>query len=196
MKKRIFGMIASTMALVMTLGMTAFAAGSAGTGSISTGDVTGGTSVETNVPVSVGGEQAQVKEIAENQIANNAAINTINGVTYKAVATVWYGEISGSLTGATDITIKNGAIAAGKTYMVLHYSKVTNTWDSQIAKNVKDGSLVATFTDLSPVVIMEVTGGAGATSPKTGEVAPVAAVMAVICLAAAAVSFKKAGYIK
>lgn len=195
MKKRILGMIASTMALVMTLGMTAFAA-SPSTGSVSTADVTGGTSVEATANVSVAGEQAQVKEIAETQIANNAAINTINGVTYKLVSTVWYGEINGSLSGATDITIKNSGIVAGKTYMVLHYNKTTQVWDSQIAKNVKDGSLVATFTNLSPVVVMEVSGGAGATSPKTGEVAPVAAVMAVICLAAAAVSFKKVGFNK
>lgn len=120
------------------------------------------------------------------------------------------------------ITIKfDFTPASGKTYVLQHLEG--GVWKDIVPESVgADGSVTATFSSLSPVVLKEltltgedtgsdddvpyvenatittgtVTPASPATSPKTAETLPVAGFMAVICLAGAAVCAKKVRYNK
>ncbi len=120
-----------------------------------------------------------------------------------------------------DISISG--IAAGKTYVLLHLTTDENgkpVWETIVPDAVVDGKVTATFKSFSPVIANEVTlvevGEEGApdewleprhpeqaqsapapgTSPKTAETLPVAGVMALICLAGAAVCAGRIRYNK
>lgn len=114
--------------------------------------------------------------------------------------------------GGLQLTIPISGIKAGKTYILLHLAN--GAWETIIPDSVKDGAVTATFSSLSPVLVgapeiivvaaeepekeewpeprhPETAAAAAAvnpaTSPKTAETIPAAGVMALICLAGAAV---------
>lgn len=114
------------------------------------------------------------------------------------------------------LNIPIAGVEAGKTYVLLHLAN--GTWETIVPTSVANGVLTATFTSLSPVVANEViivtaeeeekdddddaavetavTATGVAASPKTAETLPAAGVVAVICLAGAAVCAGKVRYNK
>lgn len=129
-----------------------------------------------------------------------------------------------------EISLPGFTPAAGKTYVVMHLGK--DGWEIIAPDAIADGKVTATFTDLSPVTVNEVTftvvevkapvevgedtntndddddddndstpaaapaAQNPATSPRTAETLPAAGVMALICLAGAAVCAGKIRYNK
>lgn len=118
------------------------------------------------------------------------------------------------------LSIGISGIQAGKNYVLLHLTKDSAgnpVWETIKPDSIADGKVTATFTSLSPVVASEVIVLVGeeesepwpeprhpenaaaapagaATSPKTGETLPAAGLMALICLAGAAVCAKRVRY--
>jgi len=128
-----------------------------------------------------------------------------------------------------EISLPGFKPAAGKTYVVMHLGK--DGWEIIAPDAIANGKVTATFKDLSPVTVNEVTftvvpvedpqpvgeeadngeedsnddseqaqaaapAANPATSPKTAETLPAAGVMALICLAGAAVCAGKIRYNK
>lgn len=133
-------------------------------------------------------------------------------------------DVFAANTNGIKVTFNAGIVpAANKKYLVLH-QLASGAWETVPATIAQDGTVIATFSTLSPVAIVEVplaekagidtpatpdnkddsnndnnasAGNNGAaTSPKTGETLPVAGLMAVICLAGAVVCAKRVRYNK
>lgn len=118
-------------------------------------------------------------------------------------------------TGITlTIAVPNLQVEAGASYIVLHLNN--GQWEI-VPAVVENGKITATFTSLSPIVVAKAevkdapaasnnnnsnnnssttTTTSPAESPKTGETLPVVGMLAVICLAGAAVCAKKVRYNK
>jgi hypothetical protein len=129
-------------------------------------------------------------------------------------------EKNGVIGSGITLSFKVDAPKAGKTVVVLH-QKTDGSWESVPSKLSADGTLVATFSSLSPVIITEVdvdtttttddkddddddddTVAATTTaataqsgkSPKTAETASAAGVIALAAVASAVVASKKIRY--
>lgn len=72
-----------------------------------------------------------------------------------------------------DVTLKPAGVTGNDTVIVLHKSSI-NGWEVVPSTVAWDGSVTATFTDLSPVAIVTLkttaVNGNGPTSPATGDV--------------------------
>lgn len=265
MKKRISGIIALSMAMALTFGMTVCAAESPSTGTSTAPVLNEVITADTTVPA----DTTVVAELETQSATLNSAVGTIttsttisvNGkdeaVTVEAPKAVTAGVMNSAKTtattivaklveqnkitvaadkvavatpiAATDVEIKLPAgiteipatgitltipvstlkVDASKTYLLLHL-RADGVWET-LPATVVDGAVTATFTSLSPIVVVEVTQQAApadnssddddapaattapatAQSPKTGEAVPFAAVLAVVCLAGAAYSAKR-----
>lgn len=111
------------------------------------------------------------------------------------------------------------------TYVVMHLNSKTGKWEIIVPDKVENGKVTVTFTSLSPALVNaaiivpvgeeapkeepkaeqeewleprhpEAAAANPATSPKTAETLPVAGVMALICLAGAAICASKVRYNK
>jgi hypothetical protein len=113
--------------------------------------------------------------------------------------------------GAT-VTLSIEGISASDMVLVLHFNTTTGAWET-IVPTVADGTVTFTSATFSPISIVKytveskestdsnndstttttttTTSDGTVESPKTGEAAPVVAVVAVICLAGVAVCGKK-----
>lgn len=104
-----------------------------------------------------------------------------------------------------EITLKNTAIKAGKTYAVLHYT--ANGWET-LPATAKEGELTFAVNDFSAFAIVEISvadkaatpatkpaandkKADGAASPKTGETIPVAVFAMLVCAAGVVVCTRK-----
>ena len=104
-----------------------------------------------------------------------------------------------------EITLKNTAIKAGKTYAVLHY---TGTGWETLPATAKEGELTFAVKDFSAFAIVEISvadkaatpatkpaandkKADGAASPKTGETIPVAVFAMLVCAAGVVVCARK-----
>lgn len=88
----------------------------------------------------------------------------------------------------TLLTFNISGVKTDKKYVFLHLknSGGNATWEVIPATAIANGQLSGAFTELSPLVVVEVTKKSSATtSPKTGETFPVAGTLAVICAAGA-----------
>ncbi len=117
-------------------------------------------------------------------------------------------------TSAVTVDFAVSNVNADKTYVVFHYKNGINAAPEVLSATVVNGKIRATFSSFSPVVIAEVNseviqtgennnGGSNDSnnsgtpeSPKTGEALPVAGLLAVICMAGAALCAAKARYNK
>lgn len=105
-----------------------------------------------------------------------------------------------------EITLKNSAIKAGKTYAVLHYT--ANGWVTIPATVKADGELTFSVDEFSAFAIVEISvadkaatpatepaaddkKADGAASPKTGETIPVAVFAMLVCAAGVVVCARK-----
>lgn len=242
MKKKLTGVLALSMAMALTFGMTAFAAESPSTAntaaSVTTetvaADLTApdGSVVESltqlanelsnGVTATVSDSAVKVKEtkavdaaVLNNvfSVADTFAKKTVSAAAGKTVATTLKAAVDVVVEGTIPeegvtltISVPGFVRDAAKNYIVLHLNETTGVWET-IDAAVADGQITATFKSLSPIVLVEVEQKAGsasntaaaaetspAESPKTGETLPVAGILAVVCLAAAAVCAKKVRY--
>lgn len=91
----------------------------------------------------------------------------------------------------TLLTFNISGVKTGRSYVFLHL-KHDGAWEVIAATVTADGQLSGAFTELSPLVVVEVAEkGSATTSPKTGETFPVAGTLAVICAAGAFVCAAK-----
>ncbi len=206
MKRKIAALLATV--LVMTMGATTvFAAVSP------TMDEKVNAPVESTATDKDGKEvvvtPAVVTDTAATSTATEAAkteVNKVANVETAKVAALTEITVTGTPASETNpitIVMSVDGVKAGDNVMVLNYHD--GGWKTDSVKNAKaiaDGKVEATFTHLSPVMVITytvatttVTPPATTTdetpaSPKTG-VLPVAAIAAGICLAGAAVCGKK-----
>lgn len=209
MKMKLTGILALGLAMALTFGMTVSAAPSTSTDTHtpapapeaqseaqqpSMGFVTG---VVANKKLVVGGVEVEVadfkveavsnevvakaQEQAKVMVAPNATV--LKAFDVPAPAGIDYSK-------GVQITFAVPGIMAGQSIAVLH-QKADGTWESLPVNHVGQDSVTATFTSFSPVAIVSY-----AASPKTGETLPAAALLAVICLAGAALCTKKIGFNK
>ncbi len=220
MKKKLTSVLALATAMALTFGMTVCAAGSSATPNVNA-DVKGQqVAADTTDPAdeNVKAElEAQAAALASGITAEGATVTALTAgelkdvrekagdialaaVSNNAVIVVVAGADIEAPAGTLTINIPGFVKAEGKKYMVLHLNEATGVWETVDAE-ILDGKIIATFSSLSPVVVVEISekapanNSAAATpaeSPKTGETLPVAGVMAVVCLAGAAVCAKKA----
>lgn len=111
-----------------------------------------------------------------------------------------------SQVGVKEITLKNTAIKAGKTYAVLHYT--ANGWVTIPATVKADGELTFPVDEFSAFAIVEINvadkaatpatkpaandkKADGAASPKTGETIPVAVFAMLVCATGVVVCARK-----
>lgn len=206
MKKKIAGALVLSLAMALTFGMTVFAASPSTSNTTAapaavaeakqpsmeyvTGVVASKTVVVDGVAVEVPDFKvesvakevvAAAQEQAKAMVAPNAAVLKAFDVPAPKGVDVSKG---------VQITFAVPGVAAGQKIAVLH-QKADGTWESLPVNNVAQDSVTATFTSFSPVAIVAYEG-----SPKTGEMLPAAGVLAVICLAGAAVCAKKVRFSK
>lgn len=163
------------------------------------------TQPEVKVETSVEGVEVEVEQTVAESVKTEAATEAVKAaaaVSADTKATV-LAVVEINLTegdipeGGLTLTIKADGIKAGDNIVLLH-KKADGTWETIVPSSVKDGAVVATFTSLSPVAIVQLetpatTAGTetpAGTAPKAGAslVLPVAAL---ICAAGATVCGRK-----
>ena len=243
MKKKLTSVLALSMAMALTFGMTVFAEESPSTTNTSASVTTETVAADltapdasvteslskladelsTGVTVSVSGSAVKVKETKAVDVAvMNNVFSVADTFARKTVSAAAGKTVAATLKAAVDVVVEGTIPAEGvtltisvpgfvrdaaKNYIVLHLNEATGVWET-IDATVADGQITATFKSLSPIVLVEVeqkaasasnaaaasTENSPAESPKTGETLPVAGILAVICLASAAVCAKKVRY--
>lgn len=195
MKKRILA-LACAMALMCAMSSTAFAAGS-----VTTESVTKSTAVVAADPaLTIGSQQLTAKTIEE--FAKTTTVTSTVNATIKAVSTdiakaavaeaksvVGGNAFIASVidlsvpagTGEASFTLNCANIAAGQSVTILH-QKADGTWETIKPSSVANGSVTFTLTSYSPVAIV-----INATAPKTGDMAVIISMLAVVCLAGAVI---------
>ena len=98
------------------------------------------------------------------------------------------------------ITFAVSGVTANTKVAVLHYNGAK--WEADTVKGVKagNGTITATFTELSPVAFVvdksTVSGNTGKTSPKTGEASMATVAVVALVAVVAAVGLRKKEYVK
>lgn len=151
---------------------------------------------------------------AKNTVSN-AFANEQSRTILAAMDVEVAGVTSEQLAQGIRVTLQIPSVKAGNRYVVLHLPDgkeptVPENWEHLTATVTQDGYMTVTFTSFSPIVVVELsdtdsgetgsgssdTGNSGAeaaavstvttaVSPKTGEMLPIAGIMAVIFLAGA-----------
>ncbi len=214
MKRKLAGLLTALMVLAM--GTTAFAAGSANTGSNSGTSTTPsqGPAIGNATNTTITTVSDAVKDAAERVaqvVSPNAEVKAVVDVTYDGVIPAGGVQISFSLAG----------VQAGDNYVLLHQLP-DGRWEKITPDSVENGVIKATFTSLSPVAFVKISsaqnGGnpntngttngtstkpngttststaaanTAAASPKTGAALPVLPVLAMICAAGIVVCGRK-----
>jgi hypothetical protein len=210
MKKKMLAVLAGLMILAM--GTMTVAAASPETNTAD-GDSTAAVVAAEELASQVGEVKSDAGEVVKTTVSDEVATAVSTSEGLATIATAADSTLAGkklTAVAAVDIDIPgidwtqypNGVkvdiavkgVVASKSYIVLH-QKADGSWE-RLDAEVKDGVITATFKgSFSPVVIAEVEGdgsaAAGTSSPKTGETAPLATVLAVVMLAGAALCTKK-----
>lgn len=187
MKRKIAGLLAALM--VLSVGTTAFAA------STDTEDIVTPVSVEGVAVSAVKAPAGLIKEVVKvkDDVAATAKAEAdkTEGASLLAVMDIVTNYEPGK---PVEITFSVEGINEGDNIQVLHFTN--GEWEKVDVSSVGKGTVTAKFTSLSPVAIVKLpatnNGGTdGNKAPATGSTAPVAAVLAMICLAGVAVCGKK-----
>ena len=200
MKRRILA-LAGALMLTFAMSMNVFAAES-----VKTDDVVEDLAPTQEVPeLKIGSQQLTVEKI-ENFVADTTVKSDVD-VTLSKVTTDTAIEAvnaakkvvgeSATIATVVDLVVPEGTgkatftlgcdkVMAGQSVTILH-KLADGTWETITPDKVANGAVTFTMTSYSPVAVV-----INAAAPKTGDVAPVAAAMAVICLAGAAVYSRKA----
>jgi len=161
------------------------------TGNVSTPTPITGSAIINGVSVQV--DISEVLDSVKAELASTEDIKTLLGSDYVAGSTLeLLGLVEANIPGqdlsaGVAITFDVPAVKAGDTIKVLHKRSSDHVWEV-LDSTVTDGTVTATFTSLSPVAFVRVTGGnvadATVTAPKTGEsnFIYIVEVLAALCL--------------
>lgn len=208
MKRKLAGLLTALM--VLTMGTTAFAAGSPSSGSNS------GTPSTNQGPAIGNATNTTITQVSDAVIdaagsvaaivSPDAQVTAVVDVTYAGVIPPEGVQISFSLAG----------VQAGDNYVLLH-QLADGRWEQITPDSIENGVIKATFTSLSPVAFLKLpkqdssntntTGttirpsgvtstsstaaGTAAGSPRTGAPLPILPVLAMICVAGIVVCGRK-----
>lgn len=168
MKKKLAGLLTALM--VLSMGMTAFAAkspdpsngGSSNSSGSSTttpsqdkviGDASNTTITQVSTAV------ASAAESAAKQVSPNAEVVSVVDVTYD-------GEIP---AGGVQISFSLAGVQAGDNYVLLHQLP-DGRWEVIRPDSIENGVIKATFTSLSPVAFVKITSSQNVPAPGTNDV--------------------------
>ncbi len=193
MKKKILA-LACAMVMTMAMGMTVCAAPS-----VTTNTVTEVTTPSQTLEYTAVAEMVKNTTVTSDVEAtfNAVGMDVVNGaVTYAQktvgnnvfVATVFDLHVPSGQ--AATFTVGCPNIYAGQKVVVLHQMS-NGEWETITPSNVANGSVTFSMTSYSPVAIV-----VDGTASKTADMGVAVAVMAVICLAGAAVCAKRVRYSK
>lgn len=167
----------SAMVLALALGMTAFAAGSASTGGV-TSDAT------SDVPVTISSTNVAGPSVADlQQILGSAFVEGMHVIDVIDVSVPAGTEMP------VEITFSVPGVTANSNVAVLHYDG--SKWETSSVSGVSagNGTITATFASLSPVALVADTAASSSSSstasPKTGESTTVVLIGGIALLAAA-----------
>lgn len=206
MKKRIAGLVMTSLAIVLSLGVTVCAAGSSST---TTSNVNKDTLDKAVGEVASAGAafydesgKALDVELRVSAIDIETVAEAEDAAAKAGVSQKQYGLVTGFDLGAvykgTDKYVTSAkvrfhvpGVSASGNYVVMHYAN--NAWEVLYPEKTENGYLTVKFNSFSPVVVIETSASNAkpVTSPKTGETFPIAGVMAAICLAGAAFGARK-----
>ena len=189
MKKRIACLLTALLVLTCATPVLAAPSNEATQPKVEASAVTAdGTKVDVKVEQTVAEEVK--KEATTEATKAAAAVSADTKATVVAVVEINLPEGTTMPEGGLKITIKAEGVKAGDNIVLLH-QKADKTWETIKPDSVKDGEIVATFTSLSPVAIVELeTPATTETAPKAGAslVLPLAAL---VCAAGATVCGRK-----
>ena len=167
----------SAMVLALALGMTAFAAGSASTGGV-TSDAT------SDVPVTISSTNVAGPSVADlQQILGSAFVEGMHVIDVIDVS------VPAGTPMPVTITFSVPGVTANSNVAVLHYDG--SKWETSSVSGVSagNGTITATFASLSPVALVADTAASSSSSstasPKTGEPTTVVLIGGIALLAAA-----------
>jgi len=194
MKKKILALVCS-MVMTMAMGMTVCAAPSVTTPSVTTNTVTKVETPSQAIDYTVVVDMVKKTTISSDVEAtiNNVAMDTVNSAVSFAQSAVGANAFIATIF---DLNVPSGQAAtftvgcpnvfAGQKVVVLH-QKSNGEWETITPSNVANGSVTFSMTSYSPVAIV-----VDGTASKTADMGVTVAIMALICLAGAAVCAKKA----
>ena len=206
--RKLSKLLALGLAMVLTFGMTVSAAeDSTNTGTSNaetealTNQITGATVDVEGVTVDLGKVYVESKEEADVLVE---ALKDEDGIEDATIVAATDVQVTGANGQSVTVTLEVKGVEKGKEYVAFHLGK--GGWEALDVVVLEDGKIQITSDDWSPVYIVEVEEedededdkdekkeeAAAVVSPKTGEVMPIASIMAVICLAGVAVCAKKA----
>lgn len=165
--------VAVAMLLILSLSLTAFAAGSKtyATEVGSAKDASGNAVEVTATSASV-------------QLTQSEAESMIKAEDGQTVSVAYLADLSvpEDATFPVDITFSVSGVTSDMKVVVLHYNG--SEWET-VDSTVSNGSVTATFTSLSPVAVVVAADEAvgGTTAPKTGETNMIVAAGAVVLVA-------------
>lgn len=166
--------MAVVFALVLTMGMGV---------TVMADSVTKTVNVKTDTTVSVSAAtdkdgaavETSIEDMLSNEVfmssvvkqATNVATNNGTNMDLLAVKDV---SVPTGTTFPVTITFNVSGVKSGETIYVLHYSAVNNVWDSPRTVTAGDGTVTATFNDLSPVAFLR--PAAAPFTPPVQEIHP------------------------
>lgn len=171
MKRKLAGLFTALM--VLSLGTTAFAAGS-----VSSEDVIQQEKVDKavegakNVSCETENVTASVPNMEDEAVAAkvNEAITEAGKKEGADVLAVIELEYDGDIPeGGVTITLSVPGVQANANIVLLHWDSVNNVWEEITPISVEDGKITAHFSSFSPVAIVEVAKAAEPEQPTTPE---------------------------
>ncbi|MDU7632340.1 MAG: hypothetical protein E7K23_08260 [Lachnospiraceae bacterium] len=190
--------VVSAFALTLALGFNTLAAPSPSANGAIKNEVVSAVDANGNkISVKVSDDvDANVKA----EVQKKETLKTALGSAYvEGMEVVAVKEVSAETLPAT-ITFAASGVTANTKVAVLHYDG--SKWEANTVKDVKagNGTITATFTELSPVAFVvdknTVTGTTGKTSPKTGEASMATVAVVALVAVVAAVGLRKKEYVK
>lgn len=181
--------LGSAMVLSLAFSLTALAAPSVDTESVATdGTVYTEATVESfaaTTTVASTTVQATVASVSTETAA--AADNLAKAyVGSTAVVATVIDLVVPEGTGEATFTLSCPTVAAGMSVTILH-QKADGNWEAIVPSAVDNGSVTFTLTSYSPVAVV-----VNAAAPQTGDAVVYVAALALVCLAGACVTTKKA----
>ena len=167
MKRKLAGLLTALM--VLSMGMTAFAAKSPGDGNSTNSSGSGSSTTAPSQDIAVGNATnttitpvtTAVRDAAENvakQVSPDAQVTAVVDVTYDGTIPAGGVQISFSLAG----------VQAGDNYVLLHQLP-DGRWEVIRPDSVENGVIKATFTSLSPVAFVKIASAQNGGSTVTDD---------------------------
>lgn len=167
MKRKLAGLLTALM--VLSMGMTAFAANSPGNGNSTNSSGSGSSTTAPSQDIAVGNATnttitpvtTAVRDAAENvakQVSPDAQVTAVVDVTYDGTIPAGGVQISFSLAG----------VQAGDNYVLLHQLP-DGRWEVIRPDSVENGVIKATFTSLSPVAFVKIASAQNGGSTVTDD---------------------------